>query len=100
MRVISPRLLWHSSITVPVYSDGVDGGGQHRLVDVVDPAGVGQLGRVVDVELGAIGQEGPVGHARGGGDQGQVELALEALAHDLHVQQTQEPAAKADAQGV
>ena len=23
MRVISPRLLWHSSITVPVYSDGV-----------------------------------------------------------------------------
>ena len=23
MRVISPRLLWHSSITVPVYSLGV-----------------------------------------------------------------------------
>ena len=61
--------------------------GQHRLVDVVDAAGVGQLGRVVDVELAAVGQEGPVGHARRGGDERQVELALEALPHDLHVQQ-------------
>ena len=77
-----------------------DGGLEHGLVDVVDAAGVGQLGRVVHVELGAVGQEGPVGHAGRGGDEREVELALEALAHDLHVEQAEEPAAEADAQGM
>ena len=67
---------------------------------MVDAAGVGQLGRVVDVELGPVGEEGPVLHARRGGDEGEVELALEPLAHDLHVQQAEEAAAEADAEGV
>ena len=101
MRVISPRRLWHSSMTVPVYSVGV-----MMVADSIGssmwsmPAGVGQLGRVVDVELGPVGEEGPVLHARRGGDQREVELALEALADDLHVQQAEEAAAEADAQGV
>ena len=33
-----------------------------------------------------VGQVGPVGDRGGGGDQREVELALEALADDLHVQ--------------
>ena len=77
-----------------------DGGLEHGLVDVVDAAGVGQLGRVVDVDLGAVGQEGPVGDAGRGGDEREVELALEALAHDLHVKQAEEAAAEPEAEGV
>ena len=67
---------------------------------MVDAAGVGKLRRVVDVELRPVGEEGPVLHARRGGDEGQVELALEPLAHDLHVQEAQEAAAETDAQGM
>ena len=67
---------------------------------MVDAAGVGQLGRVVDVDLVAVGEEGPVLDARRGGDQRQVELALEALADDLHVQEAEEAAAEPDAEGV
>jgi hypothetical protein len=37
-------------------------------------------------------------HAGRGGDQVQVELALEPLLHDLHVQQAEEAAAEAEAE--
>ncbi len=40
-----------------------------------------------------------VAHARGGGDQIQFVLALQALLDDLHVQQAEEAAAKAESQG-
>jgi len=33
---------------------------------------------------------------RGRGDQGETELSLEPFAHDLHVQQSEEPAAEAE----
>ena len=60
---------------------------------------LGQLARIVHVDLGAVGQVGPVGHRRGGGDEGQVELALEPLADDLHVQQAEEPAPEPEPEG-
>ena len=37
-------------------------------------------------------------HARRGGDQVDVEFALEALLHDFHVQQAEKSAAKTEAQ--
>lgn len=40
-----------------------------------------------------------VGDVRRGGDQHEVELPLEPFAHDLQVQQAQESAAEAEAQG-
>ncbi len=40
-----------------------------------------------------------VADRRGGGDEAEIELALEALPDDLHVQQPEEPAAKAEAEG-
>ena len=46
----------------------------------------------------AIGLEHLVDHAGRGGDQVLVELALQPLLHDLHVQQAQKAAAKAKAQ--
>ena len=59
----------------------------------------GQLARVVDVDLGAVVEEGPVGHRGRRGDERQVELPLEALAHDLHVQQAEEATPEAEAEG-
>ena len=81
-----------------VLGRGEDGGRQHRLVDVVELARLGQLARIVHVDLGPVGQVGPVGHRRGGGDEREVELPLEPLADDLHVQQPEEPAAEPEAE--
>jgi len=69
-----------------------------RLVHLLDPIGARQLGRVVDVEHLTGRGEHLVLHARRRHDQRQVELALEALLDDLHVQHAEEPAAKAVAQ--
>ena len=59
---------------------------------------VRQFGRVVDEHLGAVGEERAIDDRRRGRDDAEVELAVEALAHDLHVQQSQEPAAEAEAE--
>jgi hypothetical protein len=46
----------------------------------------------------AIALDHLIDHAGRGGDQVLVELALQALLHDFHVQQAQEAAAEAKAQ--
>jgi hypothetical protein len=46
----------------------------------------------------AVGRRHAVEHARRGRDQVHVELALEPLLHDLHVQQAEEAAAEAEAE--
>ena len=65
---------------------------------VVDPPGVGQLRRAVDLLHHAVGRRHPVQHARRGRHQVHVELALEPLLDDLHVQQAEEPAAEPEAE--
>ena len=45
----------------------------------------------------AVGRRDPIQHARGGGHQVHVELALEAFLDDLHVQQAEEAAAEPEA---
>ena len=86
---------------VPVYSAGV------RMVarrtgssTWSSRLALGQLGRVVDLELAAVAEIGPIGDGRGGGDEREVELPLEALAHDLHVQEAEEAAPEPEAEGV
>ena len=59
---------------------------------------IGQLGRVVDLDDVAVGGGDAIEHARRGGDQVEVELALEPLLDDLHVQQAEEAAAEAEAE--
>ena len=67
-----------------------------RLLDALDLGG--HLGRVVHLELLAgLGQHA-VGDVRRGHEQVEVELALEPLADDLHVQQAEEAAAEAEAE--
>ena len=75
-----------------------DGGRQVGLLDPLQLLRLGQLRRAVHLDDRAVGQAGPVLDARRGGDQRQVELPLEALPDDLHVQQTEEAAPEAEAQ--
>ena len=63
-----------------------------------DVAGVRVTGGVVDHLHSAVGQSQTVAHAGGGGDDVQIELPLQALGDDFHVQQTQKAAAEAEAQ--
>ena len=64
-----------------------------------DLAVVGVLARVGDDVLGAVLHDDAVDDVGRGGDQVEVELALEPLADDLHVQQAEEAAAEAEAEG-
>ena len=71
-----------------------------RLADLLDRARVGHVRGVVDLELLAVRQrhvELHRGHRR---QQLEVVLALQALAHDVHVQQAEKAAAKAEAERV
>jgi hypothetical protein len=70
----------------------------YGLLDPVDHRRGRHQRRVLDQHLLAVRLEHVVLHAGDGGDQVQVELALEALLHDLHVQQPEEAAAEAEAQ--
>jgi hypothetical protein len=55
---------------------------------------VGHLARVLDLQHRAVVELDLVDHAGRGGHQVLVELALQPLLHDLHVQQAQEAAAE------
>lgn len=66
-----------------------DGGLHDGLVDGTDLA-LRPVRRIGDDDLGAILFEHSVDDVGRGGDQVQIELALQTLAGDLHVQQTQE----------
>jgi hypothetical protein len=59
---------------------------------------VGHVARVVDLDLLAVGPASPRRRRSARRDQVEVELALEPLAHDLHVQQAEEAAAEAEAE--
>ncbi|MNT46194.1 hypothetical protein D3C72_1828230 [compost metagenome] len=63
-----------------------------------DAAGLGHLRWVFHIDDLAIALDHLVDHTWRGGDQVLVELALQALLHDLHVQQAEEAAAEAEAQ--
>jgi hypothetical protein len=55
-------------------------------------------GGVVDLEHLAVAERHAVAHARRGGDEVDLELALQPLLHNLQVQQAQEAAAEAEAE--
>jgi hypothetical protein len=59
-----------------------------------------EVARVRHPDLLAGVHDDAVDGVRRGGDQGQVEFALQALADDLHVQQAQEAAAEAEPERV
>ncbi len=67
--------------------------------DFVDFAGIGPARRVVDFDQFAVGFGDLVAHAGRGGDEVEVEFALQALLNDFHVEQAEKAAAEAEAQG-
>src|SRR5262249_39017983 len=75
-----------------------DGSQDVRLLDLLDQVRGRQVRRVVDLHHPAVRAGNPVTHAGTGGNQREVEFALEPLLNDLTVQQTEEAAAKAEAQ--
>lgn len=72
--------------------------GDDGLANLAHPADVGHLGRVLDHDHFAVVANHLVDHAGRGRDQVLVELALQTLLHDFHVQQAEEAAAKAEAE--
>ena len=69
-----------------------------RLLDMVDEGGGGESRRIVDIQYLALGGIYLVRYVRHCGDHVHVELAEEALLHDLEVQEAEETAAEARAQ--
>ena len=69
------------------------------LQDGLDVHRVGHVGGVVEFDLRAVAHLDLVDHRGGGRDQVEVELAAQALLDDFQVQQAQESAAEAEAQG-
>ena len=72
--------------------------GDVRLLDLLDLAR--ELGGVVHLDPAAVLLLHAVRDVRRGHEQIEVELALEPLADDLHVQQAEEAAAEAEAERV
>ena len=75
-----------------------DGGADVGLLDRLDVVRVGHVGRAVDLDHLAAAHAHVVLDVRRRREQLEVVLALEALAHDVHVQQPEEAAAKAEAE--
>src|SRR6266567_1625717 len=65
-----------------------------RFLDVVHRRAVRHQARILDQLHGAVRPVDVVLHVGHGADQIEVELPLEPLPHDLHVQQAEEPAAE------
>ena len=86
----------HDRADVAVGGDDRDG--HPGLADLVDRAGVGHVGRGVDLDLAAVGGADVVLDAGRGGQEVEVVLAFEALLDDVHVEQAEEAAAEAGAE--
>ena len=92
-RAAAARRELHEAADVAVRRD--DAELDPRLLDRLDLADFGELGRVVDRDPAAVHRQlHPVLDRGRGGDEVEVELALEALLDDLHVEQPQEAAAE------
>ena len=93
-----PRRSLFSSITAPTYSFGT-------MIDaLMYGSSTASTSRGISAGLCTSSHRRPavvqhaVGDVRRGHEQVEVELALEPLAHDLHVQQAEEAAAEAEAE--
>ena len=82
-----------------VFFVGENGGEDDGLFDLGDLAGIGPARRIVDFDHCAVGLVDLVADAGRGGDELEIEFAFEALLNDFHVEQAEEAAAEAEAEG-
>jgi hypothetical protein len=76
-----------------------DGGLDPRLLDMLDIGEVGHVGGVVQLHHRAVLHVDVVDHGRRGGDEVDVVFALEPVADHLEVEEPEEAAAEAEAEG-
>ena len=86
----------HQVADVLVRADDLDL--DDRLEDALDARSVGEVGGIVDLDLRAVVEVDLVRHRRRRLHDRHAALALEALLHDVHVQEAEEPAAEAEAE--
>src|SRR5438132_3168642 len=72
--------------------------GDDRLADLLDARKIRQLGRILDVDQRTVPQQYLIHDRRRSSDEVHVVFALESFLHDIHVQETEEAAAEAEAQ--
>ena len=82
-----------------VFFVGEDRGEDDGLFDLFDFAGIEPARRIVDFDHRAVGFIDLVADAGSGGDEVEIEFALETLLNDLHVEQAEEAAAESEAEG-
>ena len=70
-----------------------------RLLHMIDMDGIGIIGRVVQILHRPVGHRHTVDDGRGGGDQIEIIFAGQPLLDDLEVEEAEEAAAKAEAEG-
>src|SRR5689334_15524360 len=85
-------------LTPEIIVGGEERGADPRLLDGLDLHHVRPVGRVVQLDRRAVAQLQVIDHRRGGGDEIEVELALQALLDDLEMQEAEEAAAEAEAE--
>ena len=97
--VLAAALLAEVHNAADVLRRGDDVGPHEGLLGVLDLRRVRVVQGRVDLQLRAVGLEDAVDDVGGRGDEVEVILPLQALHDDLHMQEAQEAAAEAEAQG-
>ena len=95
---LAAPLLTHGHDVAHIVLRGDDGHLDIRLLRVIDGAGVRVVVGVVHLHHGAVGLVDMVDHAGQRGHKIQIELALQPLLNDLHVEHSKKAAAEAEAQ--
>ena len=93
--VDAPLILAQLHDGTDVFGRGVDLRLDDGLFHIVDIGGRREVGRVVHIEALAVGLMNEVGDGGRRRDDVEIEFALDALLHDLHMQQPQKAAAEA-----
>ena len=73
-----------------------DGRHNHRLFDFRDLTLRRPFRRIINVDHLRVSKRDLVTHARGGGNEVKIELTLQPLLNDFHVEQAEEAAAEAE----
>ena len=97
--VFAPALLAEVHDVAHIFRRGDDAGLDKGLLGVLDLSGVRVVQGCIDLHHGAVGLVDVVDDVGCRGDEIEVVLPFETLHDDLHVEQAQEAAAEAEAQG-
>src|SRR6202040_889127 len=80
--------------TAEVFVRGENGGANPGLMHLLDLYRIGHVNGIMDLNPFSIGQQNLVDHRWSGGDQIEVEFALQPLLDDFQVKQPNKAAAK------